>query len=164
MLMSRAVVSFALLCVAATLTPSFAEESPPKGSELSGFKAGAAAVEAFVKGLRDGDIEAVMATVDVPWFHDGKRIIESQDALRELLSEPIREREFSTLNAEITEVQQFKSLRDKASGTSGELLKKVAGDDDLIFLMKTTVGTKSDTLMLLVRVNGDEAKIIGLRD
>ncbi len=162
--MLRTVLLSALLFAMTTSGQSFAEESKPKGAELRGFAAGSTVVEVFMKGLRDGNLDAVLATVDVPWYQDGTKILESKDALRDLLSEPIKERELADSSAKVVEVLQFKSLRDKASGTAGELLKKVAKDEDLVFLMKITVGTKSKDMMLLVRVNRDRAKIIGLRD
>ena len=140
------------------------DKTPPKGADLEGFLAASATVEAFLKGISDGDIEAVMATVDVPWFDDGTKILRSEDQLRDLLSEPIREKELIGLNAEINEVLSFASLRDKATGSAGELLKQVANDKDLVFLMKVTVGRKTDDMMLLVRVNDGKARIIGLRD
>jgi len=140
------------------------DKSHPEGADLNGFAAASATVEAFVKGLSDGDIEGVMATVDVPWFDDGTKIIRSRDKLRELVAEPIREKELVGLTAEVKKVIRFAALRDKATGSAGELLKKVANDSDLVFLLKVTVGKKTDDMMLLVRVNGDKAKIIGLRE
>jgi len=142
-----------------------AEEEPKlKGSNLEGFMTASATVDAFFKAMLEGDLDAVMATVDVPWFHDGKRILESKDELRDILREPIEEKELIGLKAEVKEVKKFESLRDSASGTTGELLKKVAKDSDLVFFMKVTVGTKNEEMLLLVRVKGDGAKIIGLRD
>lgn len=140
------------------------DKTHPKGADLKGFMAASATVEAFLKGLSDGDIEAVMATVDVPWFDDGTKILRSEDELRDLLSEPVREKELVGLKAEVKEVVSFAILRDKSTGSAGELLKQVANDKDLVFLMTVTVGKKTDDMMLLVRVNDEKARIIGLRD
>lgn len=163
--MIRKSILLALLFTSAPSLQAFAEdESKPKGSDLKGFMAASATVDAFVKAMRDENLDAVMATVDVPWFHDGKKILQSKDELRDLFRKPIQEREFSGLKAEVKEVKRFESLRAQASGTTGELLKKVAKNDDLVFFMKVTVGAKSDDMVLLVRVKGDVAKLIGLRD
>jgi len=162
--MYRKCLSWTLLFVLTLSLRVGAEDTQVKGSDLEGFMAAKTTVDKFFKAMLDGDLETIMATVEVPWFDDGTRIIESKDELRALLREPIDEKEFPDLKAEIKEVHQFKALRAKTTGSAGELLKKVAKDDDLVFIMNVTVGTKSDEMLLLVRVKNDGAKIIGLRD
>ena len=126
--------------------------------------AGSQVVDAFVKAMRSHDLDALMKTVDVPWFHDGKKIIKSEEELRVFFGEPLEEKEFSELKAEIMAVQQFQAVRDSLNGRTGELLKEVAHDDDLLFRLTISWGSRTEGMMLLVRVEEGGAKIIGLRD
>ena len=162
--MNRKCLSWTLLFVLTLSLRAGAEDTQIKGSDLKGFMPASATVDAFLKAMVESDLEAVMKTVDVPWFHDGRKIVESEDELRDLFRQPTDEKKLAGLQAEIKEVQLFEAVREKSTGTSGELLKSIAKDDDLVFIISTKIGTKSDEVLLLVRVKNDGAKIIGLRN
>ena len=158
-------VVWGLLLGTALIAPaSGQDDSDPKGAELKGFMVASQAVNAFVKAMRNEDLDALMKVVEVPWFQDGKKIIKSKDELRGMFRGPLEEKDFSELQAEVLAVQQFRTLREKATGTTGELLKQVAQDEDLVFQLTVKLGSQTDGLMLLVRVSEEGAKIIGLRD
>jgi hypothetical protein len=151
-------------CLTFAIQVQSEETASPHGADVKGFMAGSAAVDAFVKAMRAEDLDGLMETVDVPWFLDGKKIVESKDELRAFFRKPLEEKDFSEMEAEIVKVQTFGSLKDKASGQTGELLKRIARDDDLFFQLKIKMGERSDGVYLLVRVDGGKGKVIGLRD
>jgi hypothetical protein len=153
-----------VICVAPATHVAAQEVKFPEGAHSRGFLAASAAVNAFVRAMRAEDLDALMETVDVPWFLDGKKIVESKDELRAFLRKPLKQKDFSDLKVEFVKVQTFGSLKDKASGQTGELLKRIARDDDLFFQLNIKVGERSDKLYLLVRVDGGKGKVIGLRD
>ena len=161
--MVRTLIVWALL-VGTALTSQASAQDEPDGAELKGFMAGSQAVDAFIKALRNHDLDGLMKTVDVPFFKDGKEIVRTDEELRNFFQPPLEEKGFSELKADIMEVQQFKDVRDKATGDAGELLKKVAQDDDLMFRLTVNWGSKTEGMMLLVRVKEGGPKIIGLRD
>lgn len=159
--MVRTNLACVLLFATMAIAPALAQEHRgPKGPAPKGFMVASATVDAFIKGLRDGNLDAVMATVDVPWVQEGVMILKTRDDLRKFLSQPVQEQDLSALKAEVNEVQNFKSVRNKGGGAD-ELLRQVAKDDDLVFRMKIAYESNSETLMLLVRVRGATAKIIG---
>ncbi|MEQ8788286.1 MAG: hypothetical protein RIC55_18400 [Pirellulaceae bacterium] len=153
-----------LLCFLCAPQVLAGDDSSVKGSELPGFMAASAAVDAFFQAMRAEDLDALMETVDVPWFHDGKKIVESKDELQTQFGGLLQAKDFSTIKATVKQVQAFGPLRDQASGQSGELLKKMAHDSDLFFHLEIALGEKSDGMILLVRVDDGKAKVIGLRD
>ena len=153
-----------LLLIPLIVQANAQDEPQPVGAELKGFMAGSQTINAFIKAMRNHDLDAVMKTVDVPYFHDGKKIIKSEEELRDLFREPLAEKEFSELKADIMAVKQFKTVQDSLNGKTGELLKEVAQDDDLMFRLTITWRSKMEGMMLLVRVTDGGAKIIGLRD
>ncbi len=118
----------------------------------------------FIDAMKSEDIEAVMKTVDVPWFHDGKKVIREKDELKQVLEKVFANEDASNVKFEIKKVTTFGAEKDKLGEKDRELLAEVARDDDRIFVLAIENNGESEKIAFLVRVGDKGAKVIGVRD
>ncbi len=121
-------------------------------------------VDNFMKAMAAEDIEAVMRIVDVPWFHDGKKIIESKDELKQAFQQVFEKKDFANFKHEIKKESTYMAEVENLSAKDRELLKKMAKPSDVIFQLTVDNGERKDNIRMLVRVTDGKGKLIGIRD
>jgi tyrosyl-tRNA synthetase len=126
------------------------------------------AVEQILKAYKASDINAIMATVDTPWFHSGKEVIKDREQLkREFHKELSREKDRAGLQHKITDCMAYKTVRDKLKGEEQKLADEVLTEEDRVLLVrigKDVTGDQGDKVAFLVRIRDGKAKVVGLKD
>lgn len=118
----------------------------------------------FVTAVRGKDIDGLMKVVDVPWFHDGKKVIRERDELKKEFQEIFKKKDFATATYEVKEINRFGDVQGELNEQQRELLKGVMEKDDLVVTITLALGEKKDDVHLGVRFRKGEAKIVGLKD
>ncbi len=122
------------------------------------------AANQFMKAVKARDIDAVMKTVQVPWFHNGKKVIKERDELKQEFGKLFEKRDFAGLNYEIKQVVSYDSVRKKVNDKERELLDEVVGKDDRVVLVVLDNKMKEERVTLLVKQREGKAAVVGLRD
>lgn len=123
------------------------------------------AVDKFFAALKAKDIDAVMKTVDVPWFHDGRRILRDAKDLKAELEQLLKSKDLTNLSYEIRQVISYAEVRGDLDDTTRNLGDEVldkAQDDRVVLL--SVKNPKPEKLILLVRIRKGEARIVGLQN
>jgi hypothetical protein len=156
MLKNRLILVVAL----SALTAPFAncEEDPSD-------KAAAGIVGKFMAAVKGKDLEAVMRTVEVPWFHKGEEVIKERSELKKEFDSLFAKRDFGELKYEIKRIAAFSAIRDKTMGEERKLLDEVLSGSDRVVLLEIASEKKGpEKLVLLVKLSQDTAWVVGIKD
>lgn len=124
-----------------------------------------AAVQAFLEAVKAQSPDAVMKTVDVPWFHMGEEVIKERDKLKSEFDALFRRRTFSDLRYEILKTAAYELIRERTTAEERQLLDAVLGPKDAVVLISMdTQMNRNRKVVLLVRSSGKEAKVVGLKE
>ncbi len=154
-MLGRAVWLVATLAVLSTSQVLIAEDKPDDlAKEVVGQ---------FMKALRGNNLEAVLEAADVPWFHDGKKIIKDRDELKKEFKELLDKKDLKALKFEIKRVVPYKDVRDQTNEEEQKLLDEVLdrSKDDRVLLVEID---GKERVALMVRVREGRAVLVGLRD
>lgn len=154
------------LALAACLTlPLLLQVGGIRGEDAPSERAVHAAVEAFLEAVKSQSSDAVMKTVDLPWFHMGEEIIKERDKLKGEFDALFRRRTFSDLRFEILKTAAYEMIRDRTTPEERQLLDAVLGPKDAVVLVSMdTQMNRNRKVVLLVRSSGKEAKVVGLKE
>jgi hypothetical protein len=121
------------------------------------------AVNQFMKAVKSRKIDDVMKTVQVPWFHEGKRVIKDRDELKQEFEKLFEKRDFAGLTFEIKDVASYGSVRTKVNEKERELLDQVVEKEDRVVLITLDSKMKEEKITLLVKERQGKAAVVGLR-
>lgn len=123
------------------------------------------AVTAFLEAVKRHSSEAVMKTVDVPWFHMGEEILKDREQLKKEFDVLFRRRSFSDLRFEILRTAAYEVVRERTSPEERKMLDAVLAPKDYIVLVGVEgPDSKDRKIVLLVRITGAEGKVVGLKE
>ena len=74
----------------------------------------------------------MMKVVDVPWFHDKKKVIKDRNELRKEFATAFDAKNFQGLKCSVDGVVRVKDIRDKLNAKEKEMLDEVLNDRDVI--------------------------------
>lgn len=135
------------------------------GAEEPADKSAGETVEKFMAAVKSKDLDAVMQTVEVPWFHKGDEIIKERSELKKEFDSLFTKRDFKDLKFEIKKIAAFSAVREKTMGDERKLLDEVlTGDDRVVLLEIETEKKGKEKLILLVKVKEGKGKVVGIRD
>lgn len=159
--MRWAILALTLSLATAALVPS----SKIRAAEVTSEQAVRSAVQTFLDAVRSQNSDAVMKTVDVPWFHMGEEIIKERDQLKSEFDVLFRRRTFSDLRYEIVRIAPYEMIRDRTSAEERRLLDAaISPKDHVVLISMDTQVNKNRKIVLLVRVAGETAKVVGLKE
>ncbi len=154
-MLGRAVWLVATLIVLSTSQVLIAEDKPDDlAKEVVGQ---------FMKALRGNNLEAVLEAADVPWFHDGKKIIKDREELKKEFKELLDKKDLKALKFEIKRVIAYKEVRDQTNEEERMLLDEVLdrSKEDRVLLVEID---GKERVALMVRIREGRAVLVGLRD
>lgn len=124
----------------------------------------------FYEAFESRDLDALIATVEVPWFHDGKTLLLTKDDIRAefkaLLAKrrEVKERKVPDVKAVLT----YGSVRQRTDPADRKLLDQVLQEDDnlALVILKPEPGKTGTTenVVVLVKVKDGVAKIVGVKN
>jgi hypothetical protein len=123
----------------------------------------------FYEAFENRDLEALVATVDAPWYHDGKAVLHSKDEIRaefKALLEKRRDVKGRKI-ADVKGVHCFHTVRERISPNDRKLLDQVVKDDDylvLVILRSESNPKVTENIVVLVRVKDGAARVVGIKN
>ncbi len=126
-----------------------------------------AAAEAFMKGFQLLNLDDILKTVDVPWFHDGKTVIYETKELEADFGKLLeRYRGTPKVKYELTKQHAYGAARDKLEPSKRKLVDEVLTEKDFLQVVQLTNPDtgKKETVILFVRVKDGKAKVVGLEN
>jgi len=122
------------------------------------------ATERFVKALIAEDVGAVMKVADVPFFWDGRQIVQERDKLRVEFERVFARKDLTQLQYEIKECHAFDKLPKNAfSESDRKLLGGILENSDRIVLVMWKAPAR-DGMAIAVRIREGKATVAGFRD
>jgi hypothetical protein len=124
----------------------------------------------FIKALQAKDGGALMKTVDVPWFHDGKEVLRDRDKLKGEFEKIFQEKNLGELRFEIDQVLTYARLLeqfgDKVRENDRKLMDEVVSKDDRAVLLSVSKPGRDgkEKVLLLVRTTKGAPRVVGVRD
>jgi len=153
---SRLILVVALSALAACHGNCEEERSDKAATEIVGK---------FMAAVKAKDLDAVMKTVEVPWFHKGEEVIKERSELKKEFDSLFAKRDFRDLRYEIMRIAAFSAVRDKTMGEERKLLDEVLSGSDRVVLLEIVSEKKGpEKLVLLVRLAQDRAWVVGIKD
>jgi hypothetical protein len=123
----------------------------------------------FYEAFENRDVDAILETIETPWYHDGKAILHSKDEVRtEFKALLEKRREVKTRKvAEVKGVHCYHTVRERVSANDRKLLDQVVREDDYLVLVQlkqaNSPGT-TENVVVLVRVKDGAARVIGVKN
>lgn len=125
-------------------------------------------VERFFDAWRSGEVDAMLRSADLPWFHNAKEVLKDRERLkREFHKDLSREMDRSSLQLKVQQIVTYQSVRDKLREEERTLADEVVGASDrvvLAFIGRDADKNRGDKVAFLVRIKDGQARIVGLRD
>jgi hypothetical protein len=142
-----------------------AASSPLLAADPSGPDPVREAVAAFLSAVKSHDVEAVLASADVPWFHMGQEIVRDATQLRKEFEVLFRRRNFADLQYQLLRTASYGAIRDKSLPPERQLLDEVLKPQDQVVLVSVDCdGRKGERIVLLVKLKGNKGKVVGLKE
>lgn len=143
----------------------------PKTQPVDPDKLAKEVAEEFIRAFQKRDTQAMLKTVDVPFFADRKEVTERKD-LEKLIEGLENKNEVPVLTIEsIGSMDKFleamdEKFRRKLPEDWAASMKKQIGPDGRVLLIQAVVPNRNHTekAVMLVRIKDREAKIIGISD
>ena len=122
-------------------------------------------VGSFMQALKASDLDGLLAVVDVPWFHDGKRILNDRADLKAEFKQLLeKKKDLSALTFDIKQLTPYRTLRPKTNVEERKLLDEVITPDDYVALLRVEVKTKVEHVVLAIRRRDCVVKIVGIKN
>jgi hypothetical protein len=122
-------------------------------------------VDQFMKATQKSDLGAVLKVVDVPWFHQGDRVIEKRDDLQKEFDLLFKKKNFADLKFELKRLVPYSEVRSKSMPEERQLLDAVLTANDRVALVQVDTEKKGkENIVLLVRLKDGQAKVVGIKD
>jgi hypothetical protein len=128
------------------------------------------AVHRFMRAFRSTKIDELMATVDVPWFHNSKKLIRDRDELKQEFEQLFeRDPDRDTISFIIARAATYRTIRGQVNAAERKLLDEVLGPDDWVVLIvihredKARKERRRESVAILVRVRAGQTAVVGLR-
>jgi hypothetical protein len=123
------------------------------------------AVADFLRALKAKDLEGILKLVDVPWFHDGQRVVRSRDELKTIFQKLLDKQSFADVVQTIKRIQPYANVSAQLEPSERALLDEVLEKDDRIVLLNVTKeGKQQESVVLLVRTREGKTAIVGIRE
>lgn len=123
----------------------------------------------FYTAFESGNLDVMLGMSTVPWYHDGKTVVRTEDVLRVELKKLNDQRETSHGKrvADIKLVAAYALMKDRMPPQDREMLEQVVRDDDYLALVmlkpQDVTNKKSENVVLLVRLKDGKPSVIGLK-
>ena len=123
----------------------------------------------FYEAFESRDLEALMETVEAPWYHDGKAVLHSKDEVRaefKALLEKRRDVKGKKI-ADVKGVHCYHTVRERISPGDRKLLDQVVKEDDylvLVVLKDEQNPRATENVVVLVRVKDGAGKVLGVKN
>ena len=168
MLMMLLISSLCLLPVDCYLPDDHDHDHDPARKKIE--KLATDVVVKFYEAFESRDLDALIAMVEVPWFHDGKTILLTKDDIRSefkaLLAKrrDVKERKVPDVKAVLT----YGSVRQRTDPSDRKLLDQVLREDDnlALVMLKPEPGKTGTTenVVVLVKIKDGVAKVVGVKN
>jgi hypothetical protein len=127
-----------------------------------------AVVTTFMTAFKDKQLDPLMATVAVPWFHNGKTILRDQPAVRQAFETLFaKQKDTSKIVFAIKKVVPYETIRDAMNDEERGQLDQVMGASDraVLLVMANPARQKPpETVVVLVRVKDGQGKVVGIKN
>lgn len=146
---------------------AFCQPTPTDRPATSSAAKATAAAEAFLRGFQFLNLDDIMKSVDVPWFHDGKTVIHDRKELEDEFARLLdRYRGTPKMQFELKKQMTYGSLRDSLEPEERKLVDEVLRPEDFVQLvrLKNPQTNKGESIVLFVRGKEGEFKVVGLKN
>jgi hypothetical protein len=122
-------------------------------------------VTQFARAVKAENLDEVMKLVEVPWFHDSfDKILRNRDELRKELRMAFDERDFTSMTFEISRVDPYQQLRDKAPNEEErKVLDEILGKDGRVVTLEVVLEGEKRTVRIGVRTQDGKARVVGVK-
>jgi hypothetical protein len=123
----------------------------------------------FYESFESRDLDALLATVDAPWYHDGKAVLHSKDEVRAEFKALLDKRRDVKVRktAGVKGVHCYHTVRDRIPPADRKLLAQVMKDDDylvLVVLKSDNDPKATENVVVLVRVKDGVGRVVGIKN
>ena len=102
-----------------------------------------------------------MKVCDAPFSLDGQKLLKEQDDVRKEFDTMLKSKDYSKLTFKITKVVPFEEAEPKLRQRDKDMLKGIMGKADPIVYVQVN---DKDSVLLMVRMRAERARIVGLAD
>jgi hypothetical protein len=122
------------------------------------------AVHQFMKSFRTKDIDGLMSSVDVPWFHKGEKIVRDRDEVRHSFQALFAKKDdLDSIRYEIKTVIAYEAVREAMNDDERKLIDQVLNKTDRVILLQIDKPKNKEIVVLLVSFKDGAAKVVGLK-
>jgi hypothetical protein len=120
----------------------------------------------FFRARERRNLDDLMKTVDVPWYHDGKSVITDRKELAQEFHGLLARKGQSKADYQVRRLLPYRLLKDRFTADERRMIDSVLTDEDRIALVTVRpAGTDQESTMLLfVRLRNGQAKVVGIRN
>lgn len=120
-------------------------------------------VAPFLGGLRTKDVEVMLKVADVPWYHNGKKVIRNRDDLKKELQEVVK-RDFNMAGFYYKALNRFADVMGELTDEQRALAKGVVDPEDTVVTIQVYLPKNVEQIIHLVLRRNGELKVIGVID
>lgn len=123
----------------------------------------------FYTAYENGQVDRMLPLASVPWYHDGKLVVQQQDVLKQELQKWVESRNtsYSVRLIEVKLVATMAAMKSRMPAKDRSMLEQVAHDDDylvLVMLKPTDATIKvTENVVLLMRIRDGKPQAIGVK-
>jgi hypothetical protein len=122
----------------------------------------------FYDAFENRDLDALLTTIETPWYHDGKAVLHTKDEVRAEFKALLDKRRDvkSRKAADVKGVHCYHTVRDRISPNDRKLLDQVMKEDDylvLVILKSEDNAKAAENVVVLVRIKDGIARVIGIK-
>lgn len=122
------------------------------------------AVQKFLQGREDRNLDDVMKVVDVPWYHDNKSVITDRQELQAEFHRLLSRKNRTKTTSEIKRILPFSQVRSQFTEDQLRMLDAVLAPTDCVVLIAVQEAglDRSRIMPIFVRLRDGQAKVVGL--
>jgi hypothetical protein len=156
--MPRVGLHFALVLVLAPFSVLSAADTPEEEVRF--------AIERFMQATKGEDLDGIMKLVDVPWYHQGDRIIQEREQLKNEFKGLFEKADFGDLSFSLKKIVTYSEVRDQTNAEERKLLDEVLTKTDRVVLLQVerAKSKQKDSVVVLVRLRDGKVNIVGVKD
>lgn len=123
----------------------------------------------FYTAYETGQVDRMIPLITLPWYHDGKMVIQQQEMLRQELQKWTEQRNitYGPRQIDVKMVATMAAMKSRMPAKDRSMLEQVAQDDDyiiLVMLKPTDTAIKTtENVVLLMRLRDGKPFAIGVK-
>jgi len=120
------------------------------------------AAQRFMKALKAEDLDAVMDSVDIPFFIS-RNNISTLDELRQKFAEIFQKKSLSAIEFKLKEIHRIEFAPEQLDVRDRETIKQILSKDDRVVIETVKTPRNEETIVVLVRLKDGAGKVAGFR-